>query len=59
MSDTAKGKTRKSWFKNISWPDQKTLTKETVAVLVVSVLLGLITAGLDFIIRYGLEFLIK
>ena len=32
---------------------------ETVAVLVVSVLLGLITAGLDFIIRYGLEFLIK
>ena len=57
---------KKSWFKglkaefkNISWPDQKTLTKETVAVLVVSVLLGLITAGLDFIIRYGLEFLIK
>ena len=66
MSDTAKGKTKKSWFKglkaefkNISWPDQKTLTKETVAVLVVSVLPGLITAGLDFIIRYGLEFLIK
>ena len=66
MSDTAKGKPKKSWFKglkaefkNISWPDQKTLTKETVAVLVVSVLLGLITAGLDFIIRYGLEFLIK
>ena len=63
---TEKGSKMESWmnglkaeFKKIIWPDQKTLTKETVAVLVVSVLLGLITAGLDFIIRYGLEFLIK
>lgn len=67
MGDTVKGKTKKkNWFKglkaefkNISWPDRKTLTKETVAVLVVSVILGLIIAALDFIIRLGFEFLIR
>jgi len=66
MSDTVKGKTIKNWFKglkaefnNISWPDQKTLTKETVAVMVVSVLLGALIAALDFIIRYGLELVMK
>ncbi|MDD6798375.1 MAG: preprotein translocase subunit SecE [Bacteroides sp.] len=67
MGDTVKDKTnKKDWFKglkaefrNISWPDQKTLTKETVAVLVVSVLLGSIIAALDFVIRFGLEFLVK
>lgn len=66
MGDIVKDKTRKkSWFKglkaefrNISWPDKKTLTKETAAVLVVSVLLGLIISVLDFIIRFGLEFLV-
>lgn len=66
MGDTVKDKTKKkNWFKglkaefkNISWPDRKTLTKETAAVLIVSVLLGLMIAALDFIIRFGLEFLI-
>lgn len=67
MSDTVKERTKKNnWFKglkaefrNINWPDQKTLTKETAAVMVVSVLLGIIIAALDFIIRFGLEFIIK
>lgn len=67
MGDTVKDKTnKKDWFKglkaefkNINWPDQKTLTKETVAVLIVSVLLGLTITVLDFIIRFGLEFIVK
>ena len=67
MGESVKEKKQKtSWFKGlkaefnkISWPDQKSLTKETVAVLVVSVLLGVTISVLDFIIRYGVEFLVK
>lgn len=67
MSETVKEKAKsKDWvkglkaeFKKINWPDQKTLTKETVAVLVVSVLLGIVITVLDFIIRFGLEFIVK
>ena len=46
MSEAVKTKKqKKSWFKGLKaefskiiWPDQKSLTKETIAVLVVSVL---------------------
>jgi preprotein translocase subunit SecE len=67
MGDTVKERTGKGdWFKglkaefhNIIWPDKRTLTRETAAVVVVSVLLGMIIAALDFVIRFGLEFIIK
>lgn len=67
MSEVAKAKTQKtSWFKGLKaefkkiiWPDQTSLTKETIAVLVVSVFLGLIISALDFIIRFGIGFLVK
>lgn len=67
MSEAVKQKTRKtSWFKGLQaefkkiiWPDQESLTKETIAVLFVSVFLGLIISALDFIIRFGIEFLVK
>ena len=53
MSEAVKTKKqKKSWFKGLKaefskiiWPDQKSLTKETIAVLVVSVLLGVIISG--------------
>ena len=67
MSEAVKViKQKSSWFKGLKaefskiiWPDQKSLTKETIAVLVVSVFLGLIISLLDFIIRFGIEFLVK
>lgn len=49
----------KAEFKRIIWPDQKTLVKETTAVVVVSVLLGVIISALDFVIRIGIEFLVR
>ena len=59
-------KTKKSWFKGLKaefkkiiWPDRKSLTKESIAVLVVSVLLGVIIAALDFILRLGIEFIVQ
>jgi len=67
MSDAVKEKKqKKSWFKGLKaeykkiiWPDRKTLTKETVAVLVVSVLLGVIISVVDLLSRFGIEFLMK
>jgi preprotein translocase subunit SecE len=73
MGETSKQKASKSfpskvkaWFTGfrgefgkIVWPNRKTLTKESVAVLVVSVVLGVIIAVIDFAARAGIEFLIK
>lgn len=71
MGDTVKAKKqKKNWFKDwfkglkaefskIIWPDRQSLTKETVAVLAVSVLLGVIIAVVDLIVRFGIEFIVK
>ena len=49
----------KAEFSKIIWPDRQSLTKETVAVLAVSVLLGVIIAVVDLIVRFGIEFIVK
>ena len=67
MGDTVKAKKqKKNWFKGvkadfskISWPDRQSLNKETVAVLAVSVLLGVSIAVVDLIVRFGIEFIVK
>ena len=58
------GKT-KSWFKGLKiefkkiiWPDKKTLAKQTVAVIVTSVLLGGVIAVTDALIQYGINFIV-
>lgn len=67
MGDTVKAKKqKKNWFKGLKaefskiiWPDRQSLTKETVAVLAVSVLLGVIIAVVDLIVRFGIELIVK
>ena len=49
----------KSEFQKIVWLDKKSLGKQTVAVLVVSVILGAIIAVLDLGIQYGVDFLVN
>lgn len=49
----------KAEFKKIIWPDRTTVRKESTAVITVSVLLGLLIALLDVILRYGVDFLIS
>ncbi|WWR16331.1 preprotein translocase subunit SecE [Lachnospiraceae bacterium JLR.KK008] len=44
-------------FKKISWPDRTSLLKQSVAVVCVSVVLGVIIAVLDMILQYGVNFL--
>ena len=48
----------KAEFRKIIWPDQKSLVRQTIAVVAVSVVTGLIIAVLDWIIQYGVNFLI-
>ncbi len=48
----------KAEFKKIIWPDKKTLAKETVAVLVCSVLIGAIIAIIDALIQYVINFIV-
>lgn len=47
----------KTEFKKISWPDKTTLLKQSVVVVAVSVVLGLIITFLDTVIQYGVSFL--
>ena len=45
-------------FKKISWTDRKTVTRQTIAVVSVSVVLGLIIALMDWMIQHGVDFLL-
>ena len=62
---TEKGSKMESWmnglkaeFKKIIWPEQKSLVRQTVAVVAVSVIVGLIIALMDTLIQYGVNFLV-
>ena len=66
MAETTEKKQKKSWFKGLKgefkkiiWPDKKTLAKQTVAVTVFSVVLGMIIAIVDALIQYGIDFIVK
>lgn len=57
---------KKSWFKGLKaefnkivWPDKESLAKQSLAVIVVSVILGVIISILDLGIKYGIDVLIK
>ena len=66
MAETTEKKPKKSWFKSLKgefkkiiWPDKKTLAKQTAAVTVCSVVVGLIIAIVDVIIQYGIDFIVR
>ena len=44
-------------FKKISWPDKQSLGRQSVAVVVISVVLGAVIAALDFLIQWGVNFI--
>ena len=57
---------KKSWFKGLKaefkkivWPDKKSLTRESIAVVVSAIALGIIIKILDVVINYGIEFLMS
>ncbi len=65
MSEKTEKAPKTSWFSGLKaeyskivWPDRKSLVRQTIAVIAVSVLVGLIIAGLDWVIQYGVNFLV-
>ena len=48
----------KAEFNKIIWPDKETLTKQTVAVVASTVVLGIVIAVLDLIVKFGLNIVI-
>ena len=56
---------KKSWFKGLKaefskiiWPDKETLVKDSTAVIVISLVLGVVIALLDMVIRAGIDVII-
>ena len=42
---------------NTTWPDKDSLLKQSIAVVAVSVVIGIIITVLDFALQYGVDFL--
>ena len=49
----------KKEFKKVTWPSKEDTAKQTVAVVVVSIILGLVIALFDFILQTGINFLVS
>ena len=48
----------KAEFSKIIWPEQKSVVRQTIVVVAVSVVTGLIIALLDWAIQHGVNFLV-
>lgn len=64
-NSTAEKAPKRSWFdglkaefKKIVWPDKETIAKSTVAVITVTIILGVLIFLLDAVFEYGMGFLI-
>ncbi len=56
---------KRSWFQElkaefakITWPTKNALAKKSTVALIVSIIVGLIIAGVDKLLQYGLHFII-
>ncbi|MDD6193900.1 MAG: preprotein translocase subunit SecE [Lachnospiraceae bacterium] len=49
----------KSEFSKIIWPEAPSVRRQTVAVVVSSIVIALIIVILDYAIQYGIDFLVK
>lgn len=48
----------KSEFKKVVWPDKDTLIKESVAVIVITVVLALVIVFVDMAVEHGVNLII-
>ncbi len=65
MSENNEG-VKKSWweglkseFSKIIWPTRDSITKQTGAVVAVSVVVGILIAAIDTVVKYGINFLVE
>ena len=64
MGDSAEKQARpsfikgiKSEFKKISWPGRQSTIKQSIAVVAISIVVGILVAVLDAVIKQGVIFL--
>ena len=55
-----------SWFKGLKaefnkiiWPNREEVRKQTIAVVLISLVVGLVIAVLDMGLQYGIDFIIN
>lgn len=49
----------KAEFKKIIWPDRTTLAKQSAATVAVTVVVAVLIAIIDFIVKYGVDLLVR
>lgn len=47
----------KAEYQKISWPDRQSTLKQSVAVVAISLVVGVLIAVLDYFFQYGVNFL--
>ena len=47
----------KAEFKKIVWPDRQATLRQSIAVVAISIVVGVIIAILDYIVKYGVNFI--
>lgn len=64
-NNTAEKAPKRSWFKGmksefkkIIWPDKESLAKQSIAVVIVTVIVGIIIYVLDYLIKTGIDVVI-
>ena len=64
MGDSSEKQVRPSFFKGVKaefkkivWPDRQQTLKQSVAVVAISVVVGVIIALSDYVVKYGVNFL--
>ncbi len=49
----------KAEYKKVIWPNREEVTKQTIAVVAVSFVVGVLIAVLDMGLQYGIDFIIN
>ncbi|HBA50870.1 MAG TPA: preprotein translocase subunit SecE [Lachnospiraceae bacterium] len=64
MGDSAEKKAKPSFFKGVKtefkkiiWPDRNSTIRQSVAVVAISVVVGVLIAIIDYVAKYGVNFI--
>ena len=48
----------KGEFRKIVWPDKQETKKQSIAVIIIAIVLGCLIAGIDWLLQIGMSFVI-
>ena len=64
-ANTTEKAPKKSWFKGLKaefkkiiWPDKESLAKQSLAVVAISVALGIVISIVDFAVKFGIDLIL-